>query len=34
MDDCHVILYAMINLDKNIKKFKACGKEKVMANFE
>ncbi len=34
LDDFHVILYAMINLGKNIKNFKACGKEKVMANFE
>jgi hypothetical protein len=33
-NDCHVILYVMINLGKNIKNFKAHGKEKVMANFE
>jgi hypothetical protein len=34
LDEFHVILYAMINLGKNIKNFKARGKEKVMANFE
>jgi hypothetical protein len=33
-DDLHAILYVMINLGKNIKKLKAHGREKVMANFE
>ncbi len=28
LDDCHVILYAMSNLGKNIKDFKACGKRR------
>ncbi len=34
LDDMHAILYVMIDLGKNIKDFKAHGKEKVMANFE
>jgi hypothetical protein len=33
LDNLHAILYVMINLGKNIKDFKAHGKEKVMANF-
>jgi hypothetical protein len=34
LDDIHVILYVMINLEKNIKNFKAHWRKKVMANFE
>ncbi len=32
LDDLYVILYGMIDLGKNIKDFKAHGKEKVMAS--